>query len=194
MDKNEFLTLLQKCLAGLPQEEMDERLNFYSEMIEDYIEEGLTEQEAINRIGSVNEIASQILADNSPAEPATKQRNPWKTAMIIVFSPVWIALQLSGLAVIISLFVSFWAVIASLWSIFASFASCAFGGALGSIFLAITGHGNSAAATIGSSLILAGLSVFTFLGCKAATKGAALLTKKLASAAKSKLLKKEAAK
>ena len=194
MDKKEFFDLLRKGLSGLPKADIEERLNFYSEMIDDYMEEGLTEQEAVNRIGAVNEIASQILVDNSPAEPAEKQHNPWKVSMIIVSSPIWIALQLSGLAVIISLFVSFWAVIISLWSVFASFASCAFGGIIGSIVLASLGYGYSAAAMIGTGLMLAGLSILTFYGCKAATKGAALLTKKLASAAKSRLFKKEAVK
>jgi len=46
---------------------------------------------------------------------------------------------------------------------------------------------------IGSGLVLAGLSVFVFFGCKAATKGLIILTKKTALAVKKCFIKKEAA-
>jgi uncharacterized membrane protein len=47
MGKQEFLTRLGKALSGLPREDIEERLNFYSEMIEDRMEEGLSEEEAV---------------------------------------------------------------------------------------------------------------------------------------------------
>ena len=37
MDQQEFLNSLRKELSGLPQEDIEERLTFYSEMIEDRI-------------------------------------------------------------------------------------------------------------------------------------------------------------
>ena len=46
MNKQEFIALLRKGLSGLPQKELEERLTFYSEMIDDRIEEGLTETTA----------------------------------------------------------------------------------------------------------------------------------------------------
>ncbi len=44
MNKQAFLTQLRKGLSGLPQEDIEERLAFYSEMIDDRIEEGLSER------------------------------------------------------------------------------------------------------------------------------------------------------
>ena len=52
MSKQEFLAQLRKSLSGLPQEDIEERLTFYSEMIEDHIEEGLPEEEAVSAVGS----------------------------------------------------------------------------------------------------------------------------------------------
>ena len=63
MTKLEFIEALNKNLCGLPEKEVDDRLNFYIEMIDDIIEEGLSEEEAIAKIGSVDEIADQIIAD-----------------------------------------------------------------------------------------------------------------------------------
>ena len=64
-----FLADLQERLYGMPQEEIEERLSFYNEMINDRMEEGLSEEEAIEAIGPVDEIAAQILS-SIPAEPA----------------------------------------------------------------------------------------------------------------------------
>ena len=46
MRKAEFLRELEKRLQGLPKDEIDSRLAFYSEMIDDRIEDGKTEEEA----------------------------------------------------------------------------------------------------------------------------------------------------
>ena len=63
MTKLQFLLSLHNKLSGLPQNEIEERLNFYSEMIEDRIEDGLSEEEAVSEIGTVDEIAEQIVSD-----------------------------------------------------------------------------------------------------------------------------------
>ena len=47
MNKQEFLVQLRNALSGLPKDDIEERIEFYSEMIEDRIEEGLSEEEAI---------------------------------------------------------------------------------------------------------------------------------------------------
>lgn len=194
MNKKEFLNLLQKGLTGLPQEDIDERLNFYSEMIDDYIEEGLSEEEALSRIGSASAIAAQIVADASLAEPAAKEkkhRSPWKTAMIIVGSPIWLSLLIAAFAVVFSLYVSLWAIIISLWSVFGALCSCAFAGLLCGIALGVTGNVFPGLAMIGASLVCGGLSILAFFGCNAATKGTVLLTKKLAASIKASIRKKE---
>ena len=47
MKKQEFITKLEEKLSRLPKKEVEERLNFYSEIIEDKIEDGLTEEQAV---------------------------------------------------------------------------------------------------------------------------------------------------
>ena len=73
MDKKEFLHKLQKGLSGLPKDDIQERLNFYSEMIDDSVEEGLTEEDAISRIGSVLRVKINTQkVDDNPANTAMK--------------------------------------------------------------------------------------------------------------------------
>ena len=63
MTKQEFLNKLGKGLSCLPQEDIEERLTFYSEMIDDRMEEGFSEEDAVLEIGDIDEIISQTIAD-----------------------------------------------------------------------------------------------------------------------------------
>ena len=63
MDKKEFMSELKEKLCGLPKKELEERLSFYGEMIDDRIEEGLSEEEAVNATGGADEVAGQVLGD-----------------------------------------------------------------------------------------------------------------------------------
>ena len=63
MCKQAFLDELRERLTGLPQEDIDERLDFYAEMIDDRVEEGLTEEEAVAAIGTVEEVFAQIVEE-----------------------------------------------------------------------------------------------------------------------------------
>ena len=58
MLKTEFLEQLRAGLAGLPQEDIDGRVAFYSEMIDDRMEEGLSEEEAVAGAGKISDIVT----------------------------------------------------------------------------------------------------------------------------------------
>ena len=63
MLKQEFLVQLRKGLSCLPKQDMEERLTFYSEMIDDRMEEGLSEEDAVMAVGSIADIIAQITDD-----------------------------------------------------------------------------------------------------------------------------------
>ena len=73
MDKKEFLSELEKRLQGLPKADIEERLEFYSESIDDRVEEGKTEEEAINDMGGIDSVVNQI-ADETPIVNLVKER------------------------------------------------------------------------------------------------------------------------
>ena len=54
MTKQAFAAALRNELSGLPREDIDRSIDFYCEMIDDRMEEGLTEEEAVSAIGSVS--------------------------------------------------------------------------------------------------------------------------------------------
>ena len=128
MNKQEFLDGLRKGLSGLPQDDIEERLTFYGEMLDDRIEEGLSEEEAVAAAGSVNEIVRQTVADIPLAKIAKERIKPkrrlkaWEIVLLALGSPIWLSLGVAAAAVIFALYVTVWSVIASFWSVFASLA------------------------------------------------------------------------
>ena len=186
MNKSDFLVALSFKLKGLPEEDIEERIAFYSEMIDDRIEEGATEAEAVADIGSPEEIARQTIEEYPLARLVKKKMKPkrrlraWETVLLVLGSPVWLPLLISVFAVVLALYVVLWTAIICLWATFASFVGAAFGGIASGIIFIIEGNVLSGAAMIGAGIFLAGLAIFVFFGCRAATKGIILLTKKLA--------------
>ena len=199
MSKQEFLDALKEHLSGFPKEELDERLDFYSEMIDDRIESGLPEEDAVLELGAPKAVAAQILKETPllrlAKERIKKKRRlaTWEIILLAVGSPVWLSLLIAAAAVLLSLYASLWSVLVSLWAAFASLAGGALGGlAGGTVFLFSVGV-PVGLAVIGGGLVCAGLSIFLFFGCRAATKGTLIFTKRITLWTKRLFLKKEEA-
>lgn len=197
MSKNEFLSALQLGLSGLPKDEIEERLNFYSEIIEDRMEEGLLEEEAVLAVGTVEKIVAQAVTEIPLAKIAKERIKPkrhlkvWEIVLLALGSPIWLSLGIAVVAVIVALYVSLWSVIISLWTVFGSLVICSLAGMIAGIILICNGSGFAGGAMIGAGIVCSGLSVFMFYGCKVATKGILILTKKMAVWIKNMFIKKE---
>ena len=199
MSKQEFLVQLRKGLSGLPREDIEERLTFYSEMIDDRMEEGFLEEEAVSAVGTVDEIVIQVVAE-TPLAKIAKERMKSKRrlgageiALLALGSPIWLSLGIVVLSVILSLYAALWSMVISLWTVFGSLIGCAFGGVVTGTVIACSGNVLSGIAMLAAGIICAGLSIFMFYGCKAATKGILILTKKFAVWIKNCFMKKEEA-
>ena len=177
MTKLEFISILTGKLSHLPWEAVRERVEFYIEAIEDRVEEGLSEEEAVAEVGSPDEIAAQIIADLPPAPveaPSRKQRRKLSSGEILLLvlgSPLWLSLLIAAAAVVISLYASLWAVVISLWAAFVSVVAGAFAGVVGGAFLTFA-NASSSIFMIGAGIFCIGAAILLLHGCKAATKGA----------------------
>lgn len=153
MNTNEFIAELRKRLVGLPANELAERLEFYREVIDDRIEEGLTEEDAVRAIGTLDEVADRIREEIGTAEPMPElepkmgKRSAREITLLILTSPLWIAFLLPALIVILAAYIVLWALVFVLWAIELPF------------------------------FLLAMISKFLLVACLAATKGAIPLTK-----------------
>jgi len=199
MSKQEFLVQLRKGLSGLPQEDIEERVMFYSEMVDDRMEEGITEEKAVAAVGTVDEIVKQVVAETLLAKIA-KERIKSKRrlfageiVLLVLGSPIWLSLLIAAFAVILSLYASLWSVVISLWAVFGSLIGCAFGGVVAGIVIACSGNALSGIAMLAAGIVCAGLTIFMFYGCKAVTDSTLILTKKMAIWTKNCFIKKEVA-
>ena len=200
MTKNEFLDALRENLKGLPKNELEERLAFYSEMIDDRMEEGLSEEEAVAAAGDVDDVTAQIIKDVPLVKIAKEKMKTgrklegWEIALLIIGAPLWLPLLVAAVSVVFSVYVSLWSVIISFWSVFISFVASGAGMLIAGTASIIFINKATGLFMIGTGLFLAGLSVFAFFGCKAVTTGLCQLTKKTALAVKKCFIKKETAK
>ena len=111
MTKKEFLSKLRRKICRLPHKEISERLGFYNEIIDDKIEEGIPEKDAVAGVGNIEDIAAQILSDaNVELKNPKKAINPWQIILLIVGSPIWLPILISVLAVVWSVIIALWAV------------------------------------------------------------------------------------
>ena len=190
MNKQEFIERMRDALRGLPEDDVLERISFYSEMIDDRMEEGLSEEEAITSLGSADDLIAQIMSEiplgKIVKEKVKNQRSlkPWEIVLIILGFPVWFPLIISLLAIIFSLYVVLWSLVISLWAVFVALACASIGGVVGGIAVAIYKNPLSGIALVGAAILCAGLAIFAFFGCRVSTKGVIRLTPKIILAIK----------
>jgi uncharacterized membrane protein len=197
MTKMQFLMTLHDRLSGLPKNEIEERLNFYSEMIEDRMEEGLREEDAVAAVGSIEDIATHILAEVPLMKIAKEKIKPkrqlktWEIVLLAVGSPVWASLLIGAAAAVLSVYAGLWSVVISLWACFGALIGCCIGGIVCGTAYICAGSAGMGIALTGLALVAGSLGIYLFFGCKYATKAAVALAKLFALGIKKKLVRKE---
>ena len=167
MTKTEFLALLRRKLNQLPPRDVEQTLEYYNEMIDDYIESGYSPEAAVAKMGSVDDIATQILAGaQNPAFGTYGMQKPKKKTLtvwlLILGFPLWFPLLITAFSIILTLAI----VIGTLamvvpWSLVVSFGASALG-LLFATAIVLIGEGIAAAfLTLGTALVLAALCIFS---------------------------------
>lgn len=197
MKKKEFLEKLQASLWAMPETDKQRSVDYYAEMIDDRMEDGLSEEEAVAAIGDLDEIVKQILTE-TPRPPATvnktqKQQKrglePWMIVLLVLGSPVWVPLVASAVGTVISIYVSLWSVVITLYAVPLALALAAIGCILGSFFM--IGGFPEAMVAWGAALLCAGLAILLLLLGNLAAKGLVKLTKLAWEACKGIFKRKE---
>ena len=124
MNKTQFCALLgDKLKPYLSPKEIYKTLNFFEEMIDDRIDEGLSEEEAVSQLGDINIIVDQILDEHNIGKKQTKL--VWRFIPrelgfinIVLLFPAWITI----FSLVASLFIVILSIIFSIvFSIIAIF-------------------------------------------------------------------------
>ena len=199
MNKQEFLWRLMDGLSGLPMEDIDRSLDYYSEMIDDRMEDGLSEEEAVAALGPVGEICSQILAETPLSRLVKEAVRPkrkfrvWEIILLVLGSPVWVPLIGAALIVVVTVYLSIWAVLLSLYAADLAGAVAGLAGVVTMFRMLSMGQTAEGILFLGGGLVCIGLAILLFFGFNQLTKGLVWVTKRGLLALKGCFVRKEAA-
>ena len=169
MNKQEFLGALRKKLAPLPEQEIERSLAYYSEIIDDRMEDGMTEADAVAALGDPGAIAETIMYDMSiPAlmkarasgsRSGASNKTLWLVLVILGF-PLWFPSVIAIFSVIAAVYITVWALIISLYAIVLSLAAAADGRIAAALAALIDMSAAAALMTLGLALCCGALTIF----------------------------------
>ena len=120
MNKQQFIDALTSRLAYLPLEETEKFIDFYLEAIDDRVEDGMSEEEAVAAMGDIESVAHAIESE-IPLSTIVKQRvkssrerarsenaggghSAWWIVLAILGSPVWLTVACVLFALVVTVF------------------------------------------------------------------------------------------
>lgn len=108
MNKQEYISRLNELLACLPADHRLESISFYEEMIDDRMEDGMTEEQAVAALDAPG-IAAEKILDDLPAVPRVVVKTRRKSRALlwgaaIIGSPLWVALTLAFAAAVLGIY------------------------------------------------------------------------------------------
>ena len=125
MTKNEFITEIKAGLQGYPDDEVIKSLSFYTESIDDRMEDEMQEDKAVSELGSIQDIIRNIKLTMPIAVLAktrikeSKEKSSSKTLWVILAIagfPIWFPLLLAFASVALAVYISIWACIIALYA------------------------------------------------------------------------------
>jgi len=188
MNKIEFLTELKMRLGGLPQSDIDAAIDYYTEIIDESMDAGLSSIAAVSHLDSPEEIAKQIKETEVPRKKRENihnkresmyekpRRTPrrrlhvWEWILICLGFPIWGTLLLAAGIVCLALIIIGIVLIILLYVLDLVLAAMAVAGVIVSPFTAMI-HSSFPLLfmLLGLTFLCAGLSLLLFGGCKKIT-------------------------
>lgn len=197
MNKAEFLNELRTKLNGLPQNDIEERVSFYTEMIDDRVEDGMSEEEAIEQIGPVDKVVETIVSEIPLSKIVKAKVKPqkkmpvWAIVLLVLGFPVWFPILISLVSVIFSVYLTLWIIVITLYAVDLSLAVACIASIASAFVAFIGGEPLVGLASIGSFMVCGALSVLMFFGCGYVVKGVVFVTRKMLLGIKSCFIGKE---
>lgn len=98
MEKKKFSEVLEKRIQQLNPVERQRIITFYEETIEDSMEDGKSEEEAVASLGDMDMIVKDILQENNLSFPVKEKSafhsldKKWRYLILFCTSPLWMML------------------------------------------------------------------------------------------------------
>lgn len=200
MNRTEYLGKLAAQIATLPDEEITRSLAFYSEAIDDRMEAGLSEEEAVAQL-EPPAVAARTIIEELPIVPravaVTRRRSESLfLTLAVIGSPIWLSLAIGVVGAAAGIYIAIWAMVFALWAIVICFAAGPLLGVGVLIWdLAIMGFTTDAFAEglwqFGIGVILGGLGLLLIRPAIAATRGLAGLSARWIKAVAARFVRRD---
>lgn len=170
MTKQIFLNELAAALHQLPREERYRTLSYYDELIDDRMEDGQGEEEAVASLGDPEQIVREILGEETEEqESKSTGRKVWLIVLLILGFPLWGTLLIAGIVLLLCVYICLFIPVIVLGALAIGFLLAAILGAVGLPFLVLdvglmAGGLPAGLFQLGLSITLLGLSVLCALG------------------------------
>ena len=211
MNKQEYLSAIRVRIPKMPTEDMERFIAYYSEMIDDRMEDGMTEEEAVATMDTPDEAVDQILEDTPPGELAlisdellegardgktvkqkikpTHRLRAWEIVLIVLGSPVWVPLLLTAGILVISMLVVVFSLLITFYAVVISAAVAGIAGVLAVVPFLMISNVPAAVFMLGCGFAGVGLTILFFVAVKPVTVGFWNLCKAAVSGIKRKFVK-----
>ena len=199
MTTTQFVLELSEKLSGLPKDDIKKSAEFYIEMIDDRMDEGMSEAEAVAAIGSVDTIAEEILGEIPMVKLVKEKIKPkrklsaWEIVLLLLGSPIWISLAAVAFVVILVLYVVLWAVEICVYAANITFFAGGISGVALTAVYYIHGNVGGAIFVLGAGILCVGLGLLMMWVCRESTRLMVVLTKKIWLGIKKMFVRKERA-
>lgn len=177
MNKQEYLESIRSRISAIPADDVNRFMDYYSEMIDDRVEDGLSEEEAVADMGSPDAAVEQILEDMPLTKLVKEKIKPkhelkaWEVVLIVLGSPVWIPLLITALVLLLTLWIVAFALLISFYAVVLSFVAAGIGGLICAIPLFIANSPYTAVLMLGAALIGIGIAILFVVSVKPVTVG-----------------------
>lgn len=145
MNKLEFLNILRQELERQSISNIDNMIEYYDEMICDRIEDGMTEEEAVESMDSIQDIVREAVLDKSvptlvkervkkSREKAKEGGHEWVWILLAILGfPVWFPLVLTAIILAFTFFLVFWILVGTVFIVILSLGIAAVASVLASL-------------------------------------------------------------
>ena len=194
MNKKEFLNQLRNRLQALPKNDIDDRISFYEEAIDDRIAEGKSEEEAVADVGTIDDIVEEIAKD-TPLVKLVKERvkpkrslRAWEIVLIILGFPLWFPLLTIAFVLCLVGYLLVWVLVLVTYTVETALAVSSLGCLVG--FFAYMASGEFNLVSVGGAVMCLGAAMLWVFACIGATKVTIKLSKKIISNIKTSIIRK----
>lgn len=165
MNREAFLEEIARRLKGLPEEDVERSLDYFREMIDDRMEDGMSEEEAVADLGTPEAAAMGLLGEMPLPKLVRARMRPkralriWEIVLLVLGSPVWLPLVLTG-AFLVLLFYLLLALFVLIFLVLVlSVGVSALAAVVSGVCMLFTGNLVQTGLTLGAGLALAGVTL-----------------------------------